>query len=78
MMTVPVGLGVSHLAEKHKFLWVLTGTVVLEVLIEALQLWLHRGLCEIDDLISGVIGSVIGYGIYSLLKVVSGKACGKR
>ena len=64
LMTVPVGLGVSVLAKRLRALKALGITVVLEVMIEACQYLLRRGVCEIDDVINGAIGALIGYVFY--------------
>lgn len=66
IMTVPVGLCISGIAGRRKLLWAAGVTVGLEMIIEVSQLILHRGLCEIDDVISGVLGALIGYGIWRL------------
>ena len=66
LMTIPVGICVSGIVERRKLLWAVGSTVVLEIVIEAFQLILHRGLCETDDVISGVMGALIGYGIWQL------------
>lgn len=49
--------------------------VVLSVITEVLQLVLHRGLCETDDVIHNTIGGFLGYWMY--LWVVKGVRCAR-
>ena len=42
----------------------------ISVLIETMQFALKRGLAEFDDVMHNVLGSMIGYGFYSLVKIV--------
>ena len=42
---------------------------LLSIIIEAIQYFTGTGLCEVDDVISNIIGGAIGYGIGSLLTV---------
>ena len=42
--------------------------VFLSVVTEGLQLLLHRGLCETDDVINNTLGSLLGYGLYIMLR----------
>ena len=32
--------------------------------IESLQLWLQKGLCELDDVFHNTLGAIVGYGSY--------------
>ena len=45
--------------------------LLLSTAIEVLQFVFKKGLCEIDDVIHNVVGCMIGYGMYKLLKKTS-------
>lgn len=45
--------------------------LLLSMAIEVLQFVFKKGLCEIDDVIHNVVGCMIGYGMYKLLKKTS-------
>lgn len=66
LMTVPVGFCVTDLAGEKKLCWVLISALLLELVIEGSQLVFHRGLCETDDVLSGLLGALLGYGLYLL------------
>ena len=68
LMTVPVGLCMAVLAREKKLLSSLLFAFVLELVIEGSQFVFHRVLCETDDVISGLAGALIGYGIYQLFR----------
>ena len=42
----------------------------ISVTIESLQFFLMRGFSEVDDVIHNTLGCMIGYGIYSLIRLV--------
>ena len=42
----------------------------ISVMIELLQLIFKRGLCEVDDVIHNVLGTLIGYGIAKIILMV--------
>lgn len=41
---------------------------LLSVIIEALQLFLKRGYCELDDVLNNILGCIIGYTFGLILK----------
>lgn len=69
-MMIPTGLCAAYLSDEKRLLWAVMTVVGVEVLIEGLQLVTRRGLCETDDVISGLLGSFIWYGIYSLAATI--------
>lgn len=65
---VPVGLLIGIGFAKWPW-WKVIGTgCLLSVTIEAMQLVLKRGFCEVDDVMHNTLGCIIGYGLYSLIK----------
>ena len=71
-MSVPIGVLMPVvLREKNsngkKLLITLLAGIAFSVFIEALQFALHRGYSETDDVISSVIGLLIGFIMYFLM-----------
>lgn len=65
---VPIGLLIGIGFAKWPW-WNVIGTgCLLSVTIEAMQLVLKRGFCEVDDVMHNTLGCIIGYGLYSLIK----------
>ena len=73
LMTVPVGYLVPWLVRKFRLFWAMLSVLVLEAVIESLQYLLCCGVCELDDVFSGLIGAVLGYLLY--LAVSRGLGC---
>ena len=46
-------------------------------LIEVVQLILHRGLFEFDDIVHNTFGTVIGIGVFIFIKGVGKRLAGK-
>ena len=61
VMTVPIGITVPIITRRRRLLTTLGVTVALELLIEVAQLVTRRGFCEIDDVINGALGALIGF-----------------
>jgi len=77
MMNVALGLSVGFLLSfimNRRYWWkpVLVGFVFSSV-IELSQLVFKRGLCEFDDIFHNTLGCMIGYGIGSMMIVISAK-----
>lgn len=73
---IPLGSMSSLAAKRHGFLKGLLCGVAVSVCIEFLQLVLRSGYCEIDDLISNSLGTLIGCvlaGICILVRYCFGK-----
>ena len=76
---IPFGIFVSHFIKKHKVLITMLITFVFSVFIELFQLFTIIGSFMLNDLITNVIGGLIGsilyvvitknkkYGIYNIL-----------
>ncbi|MFL0245622.1 VanZ family protein [Candidatus Clostridium stratigraminis] len=43
-------------------------SVGVSLIIEVIQLIFYLGACDIDDLILNILGSLLGFGIYYLIK----------
>lgn len=54
----PLGAILYKLYPKKSILWI---PVILSVLIESVQYFTGRGICEVDDVISNGLGGVIGF-----------------
>ena len=78
MMAVPIGFllpaAIDQIKGNTKFRKKLLITLLIgtcfSVGIEALQFFLHRGYSETDDVISSLIGLLIGFAVYSLLRLI--------
>lgn len=67
LMFVPIGL-LYKLALRYSRWWtMLTVAAVFSLCIEIGQLVMHRGFCEVDDLLHNCLGTLIGYGIAALI-----------
>ena len=66
IMLIPLGALVASLARKYKIFITISTCTTFVILVEVLQLVFQRGLCEIDDVISGMLGAVIGCFIYQM------------
>lgn len=65
---VPLGFLIGIAYKKMNWWSALLFCMVISVSIETLQFFLKRGLTEIDDVIHNVLGFMIGYGSYSLIR----------
>ena len=74
-MSIPIGILLPFTIKNvsssgKKLLITLAIGTTFSVYIEILQFILHRGYSETDDVISSVIGLIVGFVIYSLFKVI--------
>ena len=58
VMFIPIGFLLSFI--QQSVIW----GVLFTALIELLQFIMHRGLCEIDDIISNSAGVILGFAIF--------------
>lgn len=73
-MTIPLGFLLPVLFKKSKRLVFLIASTLLIILpIELLQLLLHRGIFDIDDIFNNLLGSIIGYSLFQLFEVFNKK-----
>lgn len=68
IMMIPVGFLVPFIDKKYNLKKCIYATIAIEVFIELSQLVLRKGLCEWDDVINGIVGCIIGYGMYKLVR----------
>ena len=66
---IPLGAILYGIFPKVRILFL---PLVISALIEVIQYYTGRGLCEFDDVISNVFGSVIGYEASVLCRRVKG------
>lgn len=66
LMTLPSGILLQPLVKEKRCLKTVLFGFALSACIEVLQLTLHRGLFEIDDLLHNTLGCFFGHGIYRL------------
>ena len=64
----PIGLLLGVSFRRAKWFQVLLSALLVSVSIEILQYILHKGFAEIDDVFHNVLGCMIGYGFYTLIK----------
>lgn len=67
ILYAPIGF---LLASIGRFKWhhVVAICGVLSIVTESLQFFLHRGLCETDDVIHNTLGCLVGMGVYALVR----------
>ena len=70
-MFVPLGIFIPLVSEKTKRFWIvyLLGAGIT-CCIECFQLVTKRGVFELDDLLGNTAGTMIGYGIYRLVRYI--------
>ncbi|WP_051688388.1 VanZ family protein [Butyrivibrio sp. AE2032] len=76
ILFIPTGILTTVLLKgKRKWLVILSG-LILTVIIELSQLFLHRGLFEFDDIIHNTLGTVIGLLlVMAIRKMLTRKRC---
>ena len=67
LMTIPIGFLLPVANEKLSIPKIILIGILFSLFIELLQLFLHKGLCEIDDVIHNTLGVILGYGFYSVI-----------
>ena len=68
LLFLPIGLIIGSK-------WGIVIGSILACTIEILQYSLHRGFCEIDDVVNNVIGAAVGVAIWKTIKKMEGKKC---
>ena len=67
VLFLPLGFFLGFFINDHQWRKVFIISIVLSSSIEIMQLFLHRGLCEFDDVFHNTIGSLLGYIISILI-----------
>lgn len=64
ILFIPVGFLVCGFRRMNRWWKVALLGCVISCTIEGLQLWLQKGLCELDDVLHNTLGAIVGYGSY--------------
>lgn len=67
ILFIPVGFLACGLRRMNGLWKVVFLGCIISCTIESLQLWLQRGVCELDDVFHNTLGSIVGYGLYQLI-----------
>ena len=67
LVFVPYGFLLKSIMPKKKYLPIALGAITT-VSIEIIQYFSKRGVFDVNDMINNLIGVLIGYGVYLLLK----------
>lgn len=67
VLFLPLGFFLGFFINDHQWRKVFIISIVLSSSIEIMQLLLHRGLCEFDDVFHNTIGCLLGYIISILI-----------
>ena len=73
VLFIPIGILVSLLFSKRKAFIALVLSMFMSCSIEIIQLVLHRGLFEFDDIIHNSLGAFIGILVCLLVRLIAGK-----
>lgn len=64
ILFIPLGFLACGFRRMNRWWKVALLGCVISCSIEGLQLWLQRGLCELDDVFHNTLGAILGYGSY--------------
>lgn len=64
ILFIPVGFLACGFRRMNKWWKAALLGCVISCSIEGLQLWLQRGLCELDDVFHNTLGAIVGYSLY--------------
>ena len=73
ILFIPVGFLACGFRRMNRWWKVAVLGCVISCSIESLQLWLQKGLCEVDDVLNNTIGTVIGFYLYRLFLILLDK-----
>lgn len=66
---IPIGFLLGCSFRKMRLWKVLLIGICISATVEGLQFYCKRGFAEIDDVLHNTLGCIIGYGVYSLLRL---------
>ena len=66
---IPVGLLIGVVLQQRKWWKILIIGCGISIVIETFQFLFMKGFSELDDVMHNTLGCMIGYGIYSLVRV---------
>ena len=64
LLYIPFGSLIHYAFPKLKWWTIVVSGFLMSGLTETIQLFFKLGLCEVDDLISNTLGTIIGVGLY--------------
>ena len=67
ILFIPVGFLACGFRRMNRWWRVALLGCIISCSIEGLQLWLQRGLCELDDVFHNALGAIVGYGLYRVM-----------
>ena len=67
ILFIPVGFLACGFRRMNRWWRVALLGCIISCTIEGLQLWLQRGLCELDDVFHNTLGAIVGYGLYRVM-----------
>ena len=70
LLFIPLGVLLWFLLERKCWWKALLYGIAFSLVIEALQLILKRGMCELDDVFHNTIGCLVGYGLVCLVSLI--------
>ena len=73
VLFIPIGFLFKGINQGIRWWHVLIVGMMLSIVIEVSQYYLHRGLCETNDVIHNSLGCMIGYLLYKALKGTGGQ-----
>lgn len=76
LLYIPFGYLIHYAFPKLKWWTIVVSGFLMSGLTETIQLFFKLGLCEVDDLISNTLGTVIGVGLYRGYKRIVSKRKG--
>lgn len=72
LLFIPIGLLLNGVFPHHKTLYIIAIGMGISLCIELIQLFLHVGICDIDDFLSNsagcILGALAGKGTVKLVK----------
>ena len=68
LVFIPLGILLGLAWQSIKWWHVLIVGLSVSITIEALQYYLQKGFSEIDDIIHNVLGCMLGFGLFPLIK----------
>lgn len=78
-MFIPFGFWLPFGIKRLRRFWkIYLAGFAFSLLIECLQLFLRRGIFELDDIMGNTIGTMIGYGLFAIVFSVYGRVSGRR
>lgn len=69
LVFIPVGLLMGMATNRAKWWMVLLVGLCISVSIEAFQFYFKRGFAEFDDVMHNTLGCLVGYGMYSVIRL---------